>query len=348
MIGREGTMRKAEWMISTRHRRLLTTIDAHAGGEPLRLITSGVPRLEGSTILDRRQEMLDLHDDIRRALMWEPRGHADMYGAILTLPVTSDADYGILFMHNEGYSTMCGHGIIAVTTILVETGQVLAADGQATIGYDTPAGFVRASATVDGGRVTEVAFENVPSFVFTDAVQVETGYGASMVPVVFGGAFYALAPAPEGVVVEPGNARVLIEYGMAVKHAVEERLDVVHPLDSGLRGIYGTIITGNPTDGADGRNVTIFADGEVDRSPCGTGTAARLAWLHAQGELAIGQPYVHESIIGSRFTGTVLRETTVGERRAIVPQIAGSARITGYHTFVVEPDDPVGAGFLVR
>jgi proline racemase len=328
--------------------RTLTTIDAHAGGEPLRLITSGVPPLRGATILERRQEMLDHHDDIRRALMWEPRGHADMYGAVLTSPVTADADYGILFMHNEGYSTMCGHGIIAVTTIMVETGAASDQPSAVSIGYDTPAGFVLAQATVDGGRVHGVAFENVASFVYADAVPVATSFGALTVPVVFGGAFYALVPAPEGVPVEPGNARTLIDYGMAVKHAVEAQLEVVHPLDTGLRGIYGTIVTGQPGDGADGRNVTIFADGEVDRSPCGTGTAARLAWLYAQGDLPADRPYVHESIIGTRFTGRVLRETVVGDRPAIVPEIAGSAHITGYHTFVVDPADPVGSGFLVR
>ncbi|HEX5164846.1 MAG TPA: proline racemase family protein, partial [Thermomicrobiales bacterium] len=279
----------------------------------------------------------------------EPRGHADMYGAILTPPVTAEADYGILFMHNEGYSTMCGHGIIAVTTILVETGQVAATGSSAMIGYDSPAGFVRATATVaPGGRVIEVAFENVASFVHAEAVPVETQFGALTVPVVFGGAFYALAPVPAGLEVVPENADALIAFGMAVKHAVEAQLDVVHPLDPGLHGIYGTIITGVPSDGCDGRNVTIFADGEVDRSPCGTGTAARLAWLHAQGDLPSGQPYVHESIIGSRFTGRVLRETKVGSDAAIVPEIAGSAHITGYHTFVVEPDDSIGAGFLIR
>jgi proline racemase len=271
-----------------------------------------------------------------------------MYGATLTPPVTAEADYGILFMHNEGYSTMCGHGIVAVTTILVETGAQSHQTSGAGIGYDTPAGFVRARATVEDGRAVEVAFENVASFVYADAVQVETPFGAFAVPVVFGGAFYALVPAPEGVAVAPANARSLIDYGMAVKHAVEAQLDVVHPLDPGLHGIYGTIVTGQPSAGADGRNVTVFADGEVDRSPCGTGTAARLAWLHQQGKLPVDRPYIHESIIGSRFTGQVVRETVVGSHPAIVPEIAGSAVITGYHTFVVEPDDPVGAGFLVR
>jgi trans-L-3-hydroxyproline dehydratase len=292
--------------------------------------------------------MLERHDDIRRALMWEPRGHADMYGAILTPPVTADADYGVLFMHNEGYSTMCGHGVIAVTTILVETGGASDRSSLVSLAYDTPAGLVRARAMVDGGRVTEVAFENVPSFVLAEAVPVETSFGALAVPVVFGGAFYALAPAPAGLTVEPGNARTLIEFGMAVKRAVEDREEVVHPLEPDLRGVYGTIVTGEPSPGCDGRNVTIFADGEVDRSPCGTGTAARLAWLHAQGQAPADRAYVHESIIGTRFSGRVLREATVGDRPAIVPEIAGRAFITGYHTFVIEPDDPVGGGFLAR
>lgn len=333
-----------------RPRRTLTTIDAHAGGEPLRLITSGVPPLRGATILERRAEMLEQHDDIRQSLMWEPRGHADMYGAILTPPVTPEADYGVLFMHNEGYSTMCGHGIIAVTTILIETGAVGSGQSSAvSVGYDTPAGFVRARATVDGGRVTQVAFENVASFVFSDAIEIRLQGGRYTVPVVFGGAFYALAPAEMyGLDVVPQQAGLLIELGMEVKRAVEAKLEVVHPFDPGLRGVYGTILTGEPSDGADGRNVTIFADGEVDRSPCGTGTAARLAWLHARGELPSGRSYVHESIIGSRFTGRVLRETTVGDRPAIVPEVGGSASVTGYHTFVVDPGDPLRAGFLVR
>lgn len=176
-------------------RRVISTIDAHAAGEPLRLITAGAPRLRGATILERRAEMLAEHDWLRRALMWEPRGHADMYGAILTDPVSADADFGILFMHNEGYSTMCGHGIIAVTTILLETGMVAVGDGAAEIAYDSPAGPIRARATLDGGRVTEVAFTNVPSFVFADRVEVTTSYGELVVQVVYGGAFYALAEA---------------------------------------------------------------------------------------------------------------------------------------------------------
>jgi trans-L-3-hydroxyproline dehydratase len=284
--------------------------------------------------------------------MWEPRGHADMYGAILTEPVTPQADYGVLFMHNEGYSTMCGHGIIAVTTILLETGMhAHASDGRrAEIAYDSPAGLIRARAKLDGGRVSEVAFTNVSSFVFASGLLVETSYGALEAQVVYGGAFYALADAASaGLAVESSKIKDLIAFGMDVKHAVERQVDVVHPEQPGLRGIYGTIITGPPSGpDADGRNVTIFAEGEVDRSPCGTGTAARLAWLHARGQVEVEQPWIHESIIGTRFRGRVLSTTSAGNYPAIVPEIAGRASITGLHTFVIEPDDPVRGGFLVR
>ncbi|HUZ01382.1 MAG TPA: proline racemase family protein [Thermomicrobiaceae bacterium] len=331
-------------------RRTITTIDAHAGGEPLRLVTAGVPPLTGRTMLERRQEMLARHDQVRRTLMWEPRGHGDMYGAILTPPVTPGADYGVLFMHNEGYSTMCGHGIIALTTLLLETGMHPVPDAtSAVIRYDTPAGPVTARAGLADGRVTEVAFENVASFVFAPELTVETKFGTVAVAVVFGGAFYALVDAAEaGLEVRPERIQDLIAFGMAVKRGVERQRDVVHPLEPGLRGIYGTIIGGVPSEGADGRNVTIFADGEVDRSPCGTGTAARVAWLYATGRVGLGRPYVHESVVGSRFVGRVLRETTVGATPAIVPEISGRGYLTGFHTFVIEDDDPLGDGFLVR
>lgn len=333
-----------------RGRRLITTIDAHAGGEPLRIVTAGLPRLRGATILDRRRELAAEHDEARRILMWEPRGHADMYGAILTEPVTPEADHGVLFMHNEGYSTMCGHGVIALTTALLETGWHGAEEPETTLRYDTPAGLVTARAEVAGGRVRQVAFQNVPSFVYREAVEIATPHGRFPVAVVFGGAFYALVPAEYArLAVEPGEVQPLIAFGMAVKRGVEAALEVVHPLEPELCGIYGTIITGPARSSeADGRNVTIFAEGEVDRSPCGTGTAARAAYLQARGELPAGRPYVHESITGSRFSARVLEETTVGPYPAIVPEIAGRGFLTGFHTFVVEEDDPFPGGFLVR
>ena len=330
--------------------RVVSTIDAHAAGEPLRIFTVGVPPLLGATMLERRRFMAEHHDALRRALLFEPRGHADMYGAILTPPVTPGADYGVLFLTNEGYSSMCGHGIIALTTSLIETGMYQATQPETTIVYDAPAGPITATATVGGGRVERVAFRNVPAFVVADSVRIRTGVGALDVTVSYGGAFYALVDAAAlGVEVVPGRVRDLTRLGMEVKRAVEREVDVVHPEEPDLRGIYGTIVSAPPVgDDADGRNVTIYAEGAVDRSPCGTGTSARLAALYTHGELSIGRPYVHESIIGTRFTGTVLSETTVGGRPGVVTEIAGRGFITGLHQFLIDPDDSTGDGFLVR
>lgn len=331
---------------------LVSTIDAHAAGEPLRIVTAGVPAPPGATILERRAALRADHDHLRRLLMWEPRGHADMYGCLLTPPVTPGATYGVLFMHNEGYSTMCGHGIIALTTALLETGMVPRAAPVTAIGYDTPAGFVLARATIDGDRVRGVTFENVPSFLHTADLPIVVDGRPIAVDVAFGGAFYALveasALAPD-LVVEPARVGELIARGMAVKRAVEAAAAVVHPEEPGLRGVYGTIITGRPRDpGAHSRNVTIFAAGEVDRSPTGTGVSARVAALHARGALPLGEEITVESIVGTRFTGRALRAARVGARPAVVPEVGGRGFLTGFSQFVYDPDDEVGHGFLVR
>jgi trans-L-3-hydroxyproline dehydratase len=332
--------------------RVIGAIDAHAAGEPLRIVTAGLPPLPGATMLERRAAMLEQYDDIRRILMWEPRGHADMYGCILTPPVTPEASWGVLFMHNEGYSTMCGHGVIALTTALIETGQIPRAEPVTEVGYDTPAGFVRARAEVAGERVRRVTFENVPSFVHTAGMEIVVDGRRIAVDVVFGGAFYALVPAAvlhPDLTVRPERVTELIARGMAVKHAVEAAAEIVHPLEPGLRGIYGTIITG-PAEHADARhrNVTIFADGEVDRSPCGTGTAATTAAFVARGELALNEEWVNESIVGTRFTGCALEATTVSGYPAVVPEVGGRGFVTGFHQFVLDPEDEAGRGFLVR
>ena len=333
-----------------RFSRLITTVDAHAGGEPLRIVTGGLPPLPGATMLDRRRAMAERHDDVRRALLWEPRGHADMYGAVLTPAVSAEADFGVLFLTNEGYSTMCGHGVIALTTALIETGVVAAMHEDVVAAYDTPAGLVRARACLDRDRVTAVAFRNVPSFRYATGVEVPTSAGKVRADVAFGGAFYALVDAADlGVPVERQRVADLIRLGMEVKRGVDAVLDVTHPQEPELRGIYGTIISeAARRHGGDGRNVTVYAEGAVDRSPCGTGTSAKLANLHAAGRIAVNQPYVHESVTDSVFTGRVVGETTVGPYPGVETEIAGRGFVTGFHQFVIDPDDPAREGFLVR
>lgn len=335
-----------------RLRQVISAIDAHAGGEPLRILTGGVPSPPGDTMLVRRSSMLARYDELRRLVMWEPRGHAGMYGCLLTPPVTPGADYGVLFMHNEGYSTMCGHGIIALTTALLETGAFPRTEGISTIVYDSPAGTIRAHARVVDGDVRGVTFENVPSFRFAEDLPVRVAGRTVTVDVVYGGAFYALVAAATlepGLEIETGAMNRLIELGMAVKEAVEAAIEVQHPEEPGLHGIYGTILTGparHPT--AQGRNVTIFADRQVDRSPCGTGTAARMASLFARGELIVGGEYVHESIVDAVFTGRVAGTTSVGPFAAITPEISGRGFITGFQQFVSDAEDEVGRGFVLR
>jgi proline racemase len=326
----------------------ITTIDAHAAGEPLRVITGGIPPIPGDTILARRRYARERLDQLRRVLMFEPRGHADMYGAILTEPVTPDGDLGVLFMHNEGYSTMCGHGVIALVTVLLETEML---SSREVVKLDTPAGRVTARADFDGTRVRSVKFENVPSFVYKLDQTVEVpGIGEIRYDVAFGGAFYAYCKAGDlGVRIVPEEFRKLIEVGLAVKRAVMSSLAVKHPFEEDLGFLYGTIIDSEPLgEGADSRNVCIFADGEVDRSPTGTGVSGRVALEYAKGTLKVGEPFVIESLIDTRFTSVVVRETIFSDYAAVVPEVEGSAYITGRHEFLIAPDDPLANGFLLR
>ena len=323
----------------------LRCIDAHTAGEPLRLIVDGFPSIEGRTMLEKRAFILEHHDHLRRALMLEPRGHLDMYGALLTEPEREDSDAGVLFMHNEGYSTMCGHGIIAVVTLALER-RLIVPRHPGIVVLDAPAGQIRAYANVSDGRVESVSFENVPSFVLHGGVPVRLGSRELRADVAFGGAFYAIVDSEAaGIPVAKERLSDLRRAGMEIKHAIEAAVKVVHPDEPGLRGIYGTIFTGPASGDADLRNVTIFAEAEVDRSPCGTGTAAVMAVLAAMGLLGVDQTFTHESIIGTRFRGRVLRELTVGDLPAIVPAIEGSAYITGESTFLLDDHDPLRYGF---
>jgi trans-L-3-hydroxyproline dehydratase len=315
-------------------------------------------------MLEKREWVKRHADHLRRALMLEPRGHADMYGALLTEPVAPGSHAGVLFMHNEGYSTMCGHGVIAVTTIALERGLLMPGGDGATIIYDAPAGTIRARATMKAGgaggpgeaggsggevRVESVAFQNVPSFVLHGGLTVKLASRQIRADVAFGGAFYAIVDCEAvGLPIDVAHLPELRRVGMEIKRAIESAQTIAHPLESGLRGIYGTIFTGPPNrESADLRNVTIFADAEVDRSPCGTGTAAVMAVVDAMGLLARDRPFVHESLIGTLFTGRVASRTAVGDYQAIVPEISGSAWITGEHTFFIDDTDPLKDGFRI-
>lgn len=329
----------------------ITTIDAHTEGEPLRVIVSGYPALQGETILARRRHAKAHLDPLRTALMWEPRGHADMYGCLVTAPVTPDADFGVLFLHNEGYSTMCGHGIIAVTKVALEVGLLPLHAPETRVRIDTPAGLVTAYARVQDGHVASVYFHNVPSFVVALDETVETpGLGPVRYDLAFGGAFYAFVQAADvGLTCTPNDFRSLIEKGMAIKRALMASRPIAHPFEEELNFLYGTIFIGPPErEGSHSRNVCVFAEGEVDRSPTGTGVSARAALHHARGELAVGHPLVIESILGSRFTVRVIETTTFGPYAAVIPEVEGRAFITGRHTFCLDPDDPLRHGFMLR
>ena len=343
-------IQSANWNPPSRWSRI-TTIDAHTEGEPFRVITAGFPDLPGDTILARRRFAKEHFDDLRRAIMWEPRGHADMYGCIVVPPVSPEADVGVLFIHNEGFSTMCGHGIIGFTTVALETGMFSMVEPETTIRIDTPAGLVIAHARIEDGRVASVYFQNVPSFVVElDAIVDVPEFGSVRYDLAFGGAFYAYVKAVDvGLRCEPENLRALIEIGMQIKRAVIASRGIRHPFEEDLSFLYGTIFVGPPADpNHHSRNVCIFAEGEVDRSPTGTGVSGRLAIHFARGEISQAQPIIIESIIKSRFTGKVIETLQFGPYVAITPEVSGSAHITGRHEFFIDPLDELRNGFILR
>lgn len=333
----------------------ISATDYHTAGEPFRIVTAGVPDIPGASVADRRtyaQQHEDV-DVVRRLLCHEPRGHADMYGCFPVPPNDSGADLGVLFWHKDGYSTACGHGTIALGAWAVETGRVpAAADGETNVVIDVPSGRVMARVRCRGGRVEEVTFRNVPSYVIARDVPVATPRGELRVDVSYGGAIYASLPAAAaGLSVDPGRYPDLIALGRDVRNALDHTELARHPVDHRLSGIYGTIIYDEleASDlGPRQRNVTVFADGEVDRSPCGSGTCARVPLLLADARLHTGQVFTHESIIGTQFLARVANSAKVGEHEAVVVDVTGTAYRTGEHEFVVDDRDRLGAGFLLR
>jgi proline racemase len=326
----------------------ITTTDYHTGGEPFRIVTGGVPDLIGATVLERRRWVTANADHIRRTLVNEPRGHADMYGCFVTPPDDAGADLGVVFFHNEGYSTACGHGTIALVTWALDTGRV---DGP-EVTVDVPSGRLRCTARPDpAGGVLSVRFENVPSFALATDVTVPTSRGTLTLDIGFGGAFYgSLDVRAVGLRVEPKALPELIALQRELRSALEIAVDVVHPLEPELRGIYGVIFWESLAGaaGSEQRNVTVFADGEVDRSPCGSGTSARLAIMAARHEIGVDETFTHRSIVDSVFDAGISARTVVAGRPAVNTWVEGSAFRTGEHIFVVDERDPLRSGFLLR
>jgi proline racemase len=321
--------------------RTFKAIDSHTEGMPTRVITEGVGILPGATMLERKLRFEHEQDGIRRLLMNEPRGHAAMSGAILQPPCREDADWGVVFIEVSGCLPMCGHGTIGVATVLVEMGMVDVTEPETIVRLDVPAGLVQARVRVQDGKARSVSLRNVPAFAH------ELGATANGVvyDMAFGGNFYAIADAASaGLTVAPEHADELISAGLELMAAVPTP---VHPDDPDIRGCRHVIWTAPPSDGVDARGATAIHPGWIDRSPCGTGTSARMAALWSRGALPLGAPFVHESLIGTRFTGRLLEEVTVGDRPAVVPEITGRAWITGTAEYRLDPDDPFPEGFRI-
>jgi proline racemase len=316
---------------------------------PTRVITGGVGPIPGATMLERKLHFEQHMDDMRLLLMREPRGHSAMSGAILQPPLREDADWGVLFIEVSGLLPMCGHGTIGVATVLVETGMVEVTEPETVIRLDVPAGLVEARVQVQDGRAKAVTIRNVASFLHArDRVVDVPGLGEIHYDMAYGGNFYALTPAAAaGLVVDPARSPELIEAGLAVMEAINAVERPVHPEDARINGVHHVVFHEPGRDGADAVAATSIHPGWLDRSPCGTGTSARMAQLVARGELEIGAPFVNQSVIGTRFTGRAVEETTVAGNPAIVPTITGRAWVTGLNQYLVDPDDPFPAGFTL-
>ena len=332
----------------------IKTVDMHTGGEPLRVIVSGFPELQGNSVLEYRRFCKEYYDHLRTALMFEPRGHADMYGCILVPPNDDDGDFGILFLHNEGYSTMCGHAIIAIATLAIEMHWIEVEEGDNILKVDAPCGRITAFAQVKNSKVMGVRFHCVPSFVVgLDKVVEVQGLGKVTYDLAYGGAFYAYVDMKKNNFdfdLSTNSYRTLISKGMDIKRAVmQQDQNILHPFEEDLSFLYGTIFIGD-SDAAeiDSKNVCIFAEGEVDRCPTGSGVSGRMAIHKQRKEIDLGATMTIESITGSVFKGSVISEVDYGPFKAVIPQVEGTAFITGTHTFCIDPNDPMKNGFILR
>jgi proline racemase len=344
-------MKELEAWIPPKEWDIVKTIDLHTGGEPLRVLYGGLPPIIGSTILEKRRYFKENLDYLRTGTMFEPRGHADMYGALITEPITMHADFGTFFIHNEGYSTMCGHAIIALTKLVFDTGMVKKEGVEKELIIDVPPGTIRSRAHFVNGLVDKVSFLNVPSFLLYNNEIVDVpGVGKIKFDVSYGGAFYAIVDADElEISLDEKSYNILIDIGRRIKHAVMENYSIIHPFENDLSFLYGTIFTGIPRNKKHhSRNVCIFADGEVDRSATGSGVSARAALHYAKGEIEVGEKITIESILNTTMDVMVSEICNYGPHKAVVPEVTGKAWITGKNEFWFDPTDPLKEGFIFR
>ncbi|WP_146363900.1 proline racemase family protein [Arthrobacter yangruifuii] len=332
-----------------RTKRVFHAVDSHTEGMPTRVITGGIGTIPGASMAERRLWFMEHSDWIRTLLMTEPRGHASMSGAILQPPTRPDADFGVLYIEVSGLLPMCGHGTIGVATVLVETGMVEVVEPVTTIRLDTPAGLVVADVAVSDGHAESVTIRNVPSFSDRLNAKVDVpGYGMVGYDLAFGGNFYAVVSLEElGLPFERERKDDLLSAGLAIMEAINATDEPVHPERSDIRGCHHVYLMAPGSTAEHSRHAMAIYPGWFDRSPCGTGTSARMAQLHARGELGLNQDFINESYIGSRFTGRLVEETTVAGRPAVVPTVTGRAWITGTAQYFLDPSDPFPEGFLL-
>lgn len=331
--------------------RIIQTVESHTVGEPTRIVMGGLPKIPGKTMPEKMQYLETNMDYLRTTLMLEPRGHNDMFGAIYTDPISEEADIGIIFMDAGGYLNMCGHGSIGAATCAVELGIVKMVEPYTNVVLEAPAGMIRARVKVENGKSVEASIVNVAAFLYKKDIVIDVPeVGKVKMDISFGGSFFALVKATEvGIELEPKNAAKLNDVGMKIINAVNEQVEIEHPILKHIKTVdlcefYGPA----KSKDADMQNVVVFGQGQVDRSPCGTGTSAKLADLFSRGEMKVGDSMVNESIICTKFTGKILSETTVGPFKAIIPEITGSAYITGFSQFIIDDDDPVKYGFILK
>ncbi|GAA3049746.1 proline racemase family protein [Streptomyces roseofulvus] len=333
-----------------RTRHVYHAVDSHTEGMPTRVITGGVGVIPGATMAEKRLHFMEHRDDLRTLLMYEPRGHAAMSGAVLQPATRPDADYGVLFVEVSGLLPMCGHGTIGVATVLVETGMVPVTEPVTTVRLDTPAGLVSADVRVEDGAARSVTLTNVPAFsVGLDLKTEVPGYGTVTYDLAYGGNFYAFVELDAlGLPFDRAHKQELITAGLAIMDAINAGEDrPVHPEDPAVAGVKHVYLAAPGSDARRSRHAMAIHPGWFDRSPCGTGTSARMAQLHARGQLALDTDFVNESFIGTEFTGRLVAETTVGGRPAVVPTVTGRAWITGTAQYFLDPTDPFPAGFLL-